>query len=386
MSKITNTDLLLIQRQDTSASKELYSIPVGEFSKYAISQSDAYMMDLTDQVDENTENINLLEGSITILANEVTILKLDSTRHDTEINQLQQQVVNLNDSLHELQSDAKVNLNYRWIEFDDDVDPTLLESGQMAADFDAYTGEVIKLYYSTTDEDGYAVSQPYIFEGETLELSSAYRPDPSNTSKLRYRSIHLVTTPPEFESTYLYFEVKTLHRYDGYAGYPYFTDEDYYITRSDFHPNGTVIEEFEQHVEDSYLPLDGSKNMTGTLEIISDEAKIHLETNNGGDEILSAANRLRILHQGLYPRLDIGATIEVSTNLDMKNQKIIGLNESSVSSHAATVGYVDKQIAGVQSNLDETFKPGDQVAANSMSDVDPGGFALINGTLYVKVS
>ena len=303
------------------------------------------------------------------------------SRHDQEINLLQQDVLDVKLSIHELQSDAKVNLNYRWIE---DATGPELTAGQMCAQFDAYTGEISRLFYSTTDDDGYSVSQPYIFEGETLELSSAYRPSPANPSKLRYRSVHLVESSPQFKDGYLYFDVKTIHKFvDG--TYPYYTDEDQFITRSDFYPNALNIDEFETHVEDTYLPLNGSKSMTGNLKLDKDTPRIFLNSTTTNTAYISTSTDLIFL-QGDSPRFEIGSAVKCHRTLDMGGNTISNVRtDSSNKNNAATIEYVDTKIADIEADIDDRFEPGDQVAKKTLSGVEQGGFALVSGTLYVRV-
>ena len=384
--KLVGTDALLVQRLNTNKPKDLYHITVDQLSSYVGLHSDAYMADLTDQVDENTERIELLESSVTLLVNELQVVKLDVTRHDAEIDSLQKSVSKLQLNIDEINTKAKVNLNYRWIQNDSDkVDTNNIQSGEMYAEWDAYGTAINKLYYSTTDDDGYPVTEAYIFEGETLELSSAYNPSPSNPSKLRYRSVHLVDDTPHKGSNYISIKVTTVHEFhDG--DYPYYEEGvNDFVTRSDFYPNALNIDDFEQHVEDTYLPLNGSESMTGNFKIDNANARIDLESSDDKGSYINYNNILTFL-QNNVPRLEIGSTINLKVDLDAGNQEIKNLKQSSNNSSAATVGYVKQKISDIESTIDDKFEPGDRVAKNSNQGVEVGGFALIGSTLYVRTN
>ena len=74
-NSLQNTDLILVQRQDTTQNTELYAVSIEKFAKFTFDNGDAYIAEITDQVDQNTENINIIEGSISVIANELTLLK-----------------------------------------------------------------------------------------------------------------------------------------------------------------------------------------------------------------------------------------------------------------------------------------------------------------------
>lgn len=384
--KLVGTDALLVQRLNTAQDKELYHITVDQLSSYVGINGDAYQQDLVDRLDDAELSILNLEESVSVLYTELTIIKLDVARHEEEIELIEKSVSDLRLNIDEINTKAKVNLNYRWIQnTGDTVDPDNIQPGEMYAEWDGIDDTIVKLFYSTTDDDGYAVTQPYIFEGETLELSSAYNPSPSNPSKLRYRSVHLVDQEPNIKTNYISIEVTTVHEFND-GDFPYYVEGvNEFITRSDFYPNALNIDAFEQEVRENYLPLDGHESMTGDLTIDTANPKINL-ISSGDDSYINARSKLTFLKNNV-PTLEISDKVYVKIPLDAGNQRISNVQKSSTPSDAATVGYVNDQISNLQSNVDEKFEPGDQVAKmNSSSGVEVGGFALISGTLYVRTS
>lgn len=379
MATLTGTDLLLIQRLDTLQNQELYSVTLDVFSEYVGLHSNAILASLTDQVEDNTARITNLEESMSKVVNKLTLLHYDVERHDSEIEVLQKSVTDLRSSVEEINTKAKVNLNYRWIE--NWNDPNDIQSGEMYVGLDNYDGTISKVYYSRTDADGYSVSEPYIFAGETLELSSAYNASPANPSKLRYRSIHLVTEELEIEANYIAISVKTIH---SYGEEPYYVEgTNDFITRSDFYPTATDLEELENHVEETYLPLNGSKSMTGDLTILKTTPKITL---NGSQSYISFTTAFSIL-QGNSKRIDIDSSGNISFTkpLDMGGATINNLVDGITEKSAVTKKYVDDKVQAIDDQLDDPFEPGDQVAKTSTSGVEVGGFALVNSTLYVRI-
>lgn len=381
---LVDTDLLLVQKLNTTAAQELYQITVGQLATYVGTHGDAYMADLSDQIDDNTVAIEGINESLTTLTNEITLLKLDVAKHDDEIKVLDKSVSDLKLAVDEINTKAKVNLNYRWVENVDGGDVRNIKPGEMYTEFDAYDASLIsKVYYSTTDDDGYAVTQPYIFEDETLELTSAYDPSPSNPSKLRYRSIHLVTSQPDVKSNYIAIDVKTIHSFSG-DGIPYYEDDTQFITRSDFYPNAIELEEFEQHVQDMFLPKDGSDYMTGDLTLNYDTATLNLHST-GSNSYIDFHGTFTLL-QNRSPRLEVSNKIVAKVPIDAGGQTITNLGTSTSSKSAVTKGYVDQAIADLDAKQEDTFKPGDRVAKNTTNGVEVGGLALVSSTLYVRVS
>ena len=383
--KLVDTDLLLVQKLNTTVAQDLYKITVGELAQFVGTHGDAYMADLSDQIDDNTVAIDSINESLSVLVKELTLVQYDVARHENAIDNLEKSVSDLRLSVDEINTKAKVNLNYRWVENVDGGDVRNIKPGEMYTEFDAYDASLIsRVYYSTTDDDGYAVTQPYIFEDETLELTSAYNPSPSNPSKLRYRSIHLVTSQPEVKSNYIAIDVKTIHSFSG-DGIPYYEDDTQFITRSDFYPNAIQLEEFEDHIQDMFLPKDGSEYMTGDLTLNYDTATLNLHST-GSNSYIDFKGTFTLL-QNRSPRIEVSSNkIVAKVSIDAGGNTITNLGSSTSATSAVTKGYVDQAIADLDAQQEDTFKPGDRVAKTTTNGVDVGGFALVGSTLYVRVS
>lgn len=389
-NNINGSDVLLLQRLDTDSSDPvMYSVTLRNLSKYISLKSNESIEELADKVAENEAQLVALKSSLAVFHTELRIVQLDVIRHESDITSIKKRLNKTEAELDGIGARAKVHLYYNWIEDLEDNNPNYLQSGEMWAEVDAISNEIETIYYSTVDTDGIPVNQPYVFEGETLELTSAYDPLPSSPSKIRYRSIHVITEAPIISSDYIEVRVKTTHRFSD-GEYPYYDEYSPQPakTRTDFYPKTAATDELQTYVDQNYLMLNGSRPMSGNFSIEKTTPVINLKGTDGSESRINSTGTLKFLYGNSY-RFEINNTnVKFEVEIDAGNQKIRNVAPPSSSTDAATKSYVDTVVSNIDLEdlgIEQDFTPGQQVAKRGSSGVEDGGFYISSSTLYVKM-
>ena len=379
---LQSTDLLFIQRvNSTSPTPEHYNSTISEFTDFVGANINVVISNLSTQVELHTEEISNINESLARIVSEVRLLQLEDVQIYSKLTAHDDRILKNEVDIDEIKNKAKANLYYRWKEELTGSNVSSLESGEMYAMFDD-NADITELYYSTIDPDGIPVNQPFIFPGETIELTSAYDPLPDQPSKLRYRCVLLLENI-DIQPSYIRLEVTEVH---SFGDFPYHDeDNDNVITRTDFHPNSVDIELLAQEVRNQYLKLDGSNKMGGnfTMDRGSSSANINLISTN--QSILNASKSLRITVANSYKASFDQDGIHFDSAVDAGGNKISNLDDPSSPNDAANKSYVDTVVSDFEVQLNEKFDPGEQVASESSSGVERGGFYMQSGTLYVKI-
>ena len=383
------SDAILIQRLDTTSDKpEMYATTLGQFSNFVSLNSDAIIQELSDKVDENSAELAALKDSIAVVVGTVTDLASKVYSHDLDINSIKTRLDKQEEKTSALDTRAKVHLFYKWIKDLTNDDPRNLQPGEMWVD-GTTKDDMLNIWYSTVDEDGTPVGQPYIFENETLELTSMYDATPSIQSKLRHRSIHLVQEVVLGSDIFVRVKVKTLHVFND--GQPPYYEEDApqpSMTRSDFYPIAADLDSYKEYVKETYLALNGNKAMSGDLRINKNTPGIQLQPLDGSDAKINSTGTLHLLYGNNY-RIEMNEDeVVLHTDIDMGGNEIKNVRIPRHDDSAATKKFVEDAIDAI--NLDDleiegVFRPGEQVAKFQSSGVETGGFYIVNNTLYVRM-
>ena len=376
------SDLLFIQRVNSSSpTPDHYNSSISELTDFIGANIDLVISNLSAQVDLHSEEIANINESLAKIVTEVRLLQLEDVQIHAKLNAHDDRILQNEVDIDEIKNKAKANLYYRWVETLENSDVGNLQSGEMYAALNV-DSDISELYYSTTDPDGIPVNQPFIFPGETIEITSAYDPLPDQPSKLRYRCV-LLLDDIDIQSSYIRLEVTEVH---SFGDLPYYDEEnDNVITRTDFHPNAVDIEVLAQEVKNNYLRLDGSNKMSGnfTVDRGSSSAGINLISTN--ESVLNASKSLRITVANGYRATFDQDGVHFDSLIDAGGNKIINLSDPSQSSDAVNKSYVDTLIGDFEAQIAEKFDPGEQVASQSSSGVEQGGFYMQSGTLYVRL-
>lgn len=392
-SSLNLSDAILIQRLDTSSAKpEMYATTLEYFSEFVTLNNEQIIADLSQQVEENTAELLAFKDTLAVVIKDLGVAKLDIYHNRTDIDQIINRLDKQEDKVRLFDTRAKVHLFYKWIEEDEvNFDPRSLLPGEMWADGDGQISNIKNLWYSTTDDDGTPVGQPYVYQGETLELTSMYHPAPNRPSKLRHRSVHLINEDPFVAQDFIRFKVTTLHAFSDTDEPPYYQEDDPQaaMTRSDFYPMAANLDDYKDHVEATYLPLSGSKTMHGDLKIQRSSPSIQLQIPDTSKAKINSTGNLQITYKN-DRRIELTEEeVVISTNLDVEGNEILNVGVPHERTSAANKAYVDDAISGIdleELEVENVFFPGNQVAKiGSSSGVEEGGFYTIGGVLYVKM-
>ena len=388
-SNLNLSDAILIQRLDTTASKpELYATSLEKFSEFVALNSDQIIAELSEKVENNTATLVAFQDTLAVVIKDLGAAKLDIYHNRTDIDLITARLDQQEDKVSLFDTRAKVHLFYRWMENVEGDNPANLRPGEMWVQDTGNDTAVVN--YSVIDEDGTPVGQPYVYAGETLELTSMYHPTPNRVSKLRHRSVHLITEDPDPHRDYIRVKVKTLHTFSD--GDPPYYDEDTAqpaMTRSDFYPMAANLDDYKEFVKDTYVPLSGNKSMHGNLTIEKSSPKIQLQPLDTSKCSINATTTLQLLY-GSSLRIDLDADgVKLHTTLDANSNEITNVATPRSAMSAANKDYVETAIASIdfsQVGIDEIFVPGEQVAKiGSASGVEEGGLYVIGSTLYIKM-
>lgn len=383
------SDAILIQRLDTTSAKpEMYATTLEQFSSFIALNSDAIIQELSDKVDENSAELSALKDSIAVVVGEVTDIKSKVYSHELEIDSINKRLEKAEEKVVSLDTRAKVHLFYKWIKDLPSDDPRNLEPGEMWVN-GTTVDDITSIWYSTVDEDGTPVGQPYIFENETLELTSMFDATPSIQSKLRHRSIHLVEEIVLGSDTYIQVKVKTLHLFND--GEPPYYEEDApqpSMTRSDFYPIAADLDDYREHVKETYLALSGSKAMYGDIRIQKNTPSLQLQPQDGSIAKINSSGTLHLLYGNNY-RIEMNEDeVVLHTDIDMGGNEIKNVRTPRDDSSAANKKFVEDAIDAIdfsEIEVEGIFMPGQTVAKFQSTGVEPGGFYIVNNTLYVRM-
>ena len=389
-SNLNLSDAILIQRLNTSSDKpEMYATTLEKFSNFVTLNNDAIIAELSNKVDENTVTLEALNDSIATVVTKLTVVALEAVRNRSDIDIIIKRLDKAEEKVDQFDTRAKVHLFYKWMENIPNDDPKNLESGEMYVEG---TGlNISAIYYSIVDEDNTPVGQPYMFENETIELTSMFSAEPNNPSKLRYRSVHYISDDPEITNDYVKVPVKTVHAFsDGNPPYWNTIDEEPPMTRTDFYPIAADLDDYKDFVNDNYLRLNGAKAMTGNFKINKNTPTILFQsTDESPATINSGTTNLQLLYS-YNQRIELNEDgIRLYAPVDGGGVEIQNISDPISSTSAATKGWVESQIDAIdlgELELQGVFKAGQQVAKMNTADgVETGGFYIISNTLYVKM-
>ena len=378
---IVATDLLVLQRLDTSsADPDLYKGSVQELATFVGQNLNVTVTELTELVDQHTDEILAINNSLTTIVASFDLLRLDVDKIDTKLGKVSEKADKNEVAIEEILVKAKTNLNYLWVRNLPD-NPDDLEPGTMSAEY-GDTGEVVAFYYSSIDSDGIPANQPFIFEGETLEITSSYDPMPDQPSKLRHRSVYVISQPV-INSKHIEIPVEQRHQF---GDYPYSEGDETIYTRSDFYPNVLELEELQEDIEATYFPLNASKKITGNVTIDRGSTTSKLNLTSTKDSVINATTALKFTLDNSFKVTIDDDGFKFQTAILANGYEIQNIGAPTTGTSAATRDYVDTLIDQIESEIEDTFSPGDTVAKSSSSGVEVGGLYLQNNTLYVRVS
>jgi len=378
---IVATDLLVLQRVDSSsADPDLFKSSVQELSTFVGQNLNVTVTELTELVDQHTVEITAINVSQRTIVIGLDLLQLDIDRIETKLEKVSDKADKNEIKLEEILVKAKTNLNYLWTEILPD-NPDDLEAGTMSAEY-GNTGEVVAFYYSSVDADGIPANQPFIFEGETLEITSSYDPMPDQPSKLRHRSVYVISQPV-INSKHIEIPVEQRHQF---GDYPYSEGDELIYTRSDFYPNVLELEELQDEIESKYFPINASKKITGNVTIDRGSSTSKLNLDSTKDSVINATTALKFTLDNSFKVTIDNDGFKFQTAILANGYEIQNIGAPSTGTSAVTRDYVDTKIDQLETEIEDTFSPGDRVAKSSSVDVEVGGFYLQSSTLYVRVS